>query len=71
MNWRSASVGSRIIFLFMTLSGAIACLIGYTAAWPWYIVVLLMMLHYSAMLGDSAALTSGAVASNRRKCAAR
>ena len=53
----------RIIFLFMTLSGAIACLIGYTAAWPWYIVVLLMMVHYSTMLGDSAALTSGAVAS--------
>lgn len=54
---------SRIIFLFMTLSGAIACLIGYTAAWPWYIVVLLMMVHYGAMLGDSGALTSGAVAS--------
>lgn len=54
---------SRIIFLFMTLSGAIACLIGFTAAWPWYIVVLLMMLHYSTMLGDSGALTSGAVAS--------
>lgn len=54
---------SRIIFLFMTLSGAIACLIGYTAAWPWYIVVLLMMFHYSTMLGDSGALTSGAVAS--------
>ena len=54
---------SRIIFLFMTLSGAIACLIGFTAAWPWYIVVLLMMVHYSTMLGDSGALTSGAVAS--------
>ena len=54
---------SRIIFLFMTLSGVIACLIGYTAAWPWYIVVLLMMVHYSTMLGDSGALTSGAVAS--------
>lgn len=53
----------RIIFLFMTLSGALACLIGYTAAWPWYVVVLLLMVHYSAMLGDSAALTSGAVAS--------
>lgn len=53
----------RIIFLFMTLSGVIACLIGYTAAWPWYIVVLLMMVHYGAMLGDSGALTSGAVAS--------
>ena len=53
----------RIIFMFMTLSGALACLIGYTAAWPWYVVVLLLMVHYSAMLGDSAALTSGAVAS--------
>lgn len=53
----------RVIFLFMTLSGAIACLIGYTASWPWYIVVLLMMVHYSTMLGDSGALTSGAVAS--------
>ncbi|MGE0557651.1 MAG: nitrate/nitrite transporter [Burkholderiales bacterium] len=53
----------RIIFLFMTLSGTIACLIGFAAAWPWYIVVLLMMVHYGAMLGDSAALTSGAVAS--------
>lgn len=52
----------RIIFLFMTLSGGIACLIGFTAAWPWYIVVLLMMVHYGSMLGDSGALTSGAVA---------
>lgn len=53
----------RIIFLFMTLSGLIACLIGHAAAWPWYVVVLLMMVHYGAMLGDSGALTSGAVAS--------
>jgi len=52
----------RIIFLFMTLSGTLACLIGYTASWPWYFVVLVMMVHYGAMLGDSAALTSGAVA---------
>lgn len=53
----------RIIFLFMTLSGLIACVIGFTAAWPWYIVVALMCVHYGAMLADSAALTSGAVAS--------
>jgi len=52
----------RIIFLFMTLSGTIACVIGYAAALPWFFVVLLMMVHYGAMLGDSAALTSGAVA---------
>lgn len=53
----------RVIFFFMTFSGVVACLIGYTAAWPWYFVVALMMVHYGAMLGDSAALTSGAVAS--------
>jgi MFS family permease len=53
----------RIIFLFMTLSGAIACIVGFTAALPWYIVVALMCVHYGSMLGDSGALTSGAVAS--------
>lgn len=53
----------RVIFLFMTLSGMIACVVGFTAAWPWYLVVALMCVHYATMLGDSAALTSGAVAS--------
>jgi len=54
---------SRIIFLFMTLSGCLACVVGFTAALPWVLVVALMCMHYAAMLGDSAALTSGAVAS--------
>lgn len=53
----------RVIFFFMTLSGALACVVGFMAALPWYIVVALMAFHYAAMLGDSAALTSGAVAS--------
>jgi MFS family permease len=53
----------RIIFLFMTLSGLIACGVGFTAALPWYFVVALMCIHFGAMMGDSAALTSGAVAS--------
>ncbi len=52
----------RMIFLFMTLSGAIACGIGFTAAWPWTGVFMLMCVHYGSMLGDSAALTSGVVA---------
>ena len=54
---------SRVIFTFMTASGIVACGLGYTAAAPWWIVFLLMALHYGLMLGDSAALTSGAVAS--------
>lgn len=54
---------TRVIFVFMTASGLLACAIGYTAALPWMIVFLLMCVHYGLMLGDSAALTSGAVAS--------
>jgi MFS family permease len=52
----------RMIFLFMSLSGALACVIGFTAAWPWAVVFALMCVHYGCMLGDSAALTSGVVA---------
>jgi len=53
----------RVIFTFMTLSGATACVLGFTAALPWLLVFLLMCVHYGLMLGDSAALTSGAIAS--------
>jgi MFS family permease len=53
----------RIIFTFMTASGLLACVIGFTASAPWWIVFALMCLHYGLMLGDSGALTAGAVAS--------
>ncbi|MGH8661019.1 MAG: MFS transporter [Burkholderiales bacterium] len=53
---------TRVIFTFMTASGLLACVLGYTAALPWLLVFLIMCLHYGLMLGDSAALTSGAVA---------
>lgn len=53
----------RIIFTFMTASGLLACVIGYTASAPWWIVFVLMCVHYGLMLGDSGALTAGAVAS--------
>jgi len=54
---------TRVIFTFMTASGLVACVLGYTAALPWMLVFLIMCVHYGLMLGDSAALTSGAVAS--------
>ncbi len=54
---------TRVIFTFMTASGLVACVLGYTAALPWLLVFLLMGLHYGLMLGDSAALTAGAIAS--------
>ena len=48
----------------MRNSGTIvACVLGYTAALPWMVVFLIMCLHYGLMLGDSAALTAGLVAS--------
>jgi MFS family permease len=53
----------RVIFTFMAASGLVACFLGFTAALPWWIVFALMCLHYGLMLGDSAALTAGAVAS--------
>ena len=54
---------TRIIFTFMGASGLVACVLGYTAALPWILVFLLMGVHYGLMLGDSAALTAGAIAS--------
>jgi MFS family permease len=52
---------TRVILGFMTASGLVACVLGYTAALPWLLVFLIMCLHYGLMLGDSAALTAGAV----------
>jgi MFS family permease len=52
----------RMIILFMSLSGSMACVIGFTAAWPWGVVFALMCVHYGCMLGDSAALTAGVIA---------
>jgi len=54
---------TRVIFTFMTASGLLACVLGYAAALPWMVVFLIMCVHYGLMLGDSAALTAGAVAS--------
>lgn len=53
----------RIILVFMCASGLVACVIGHTAPAPWWVVFALLCVHYGLMLGDSAALTSGAIAS--------
>jgi MFS family permease len=53
----------RIIFIFMTASGLFACGIGFSAGLPWYVVFTFMCVHYALMLGDSAALTAGAIGS--------
>ena len=51
----------RIIFLFMTASGVFACGLGFAAGLPSAVVFAVMCLHYGLMLGDSAALTAGAI----------
>ena len=53
----------RIIYTFMTASGLMACFLGYVAPAPWWVVFVVMAVHYGLMLGDSGALTAGAVAS--------
>ncbi len=53
----------RIIFIFMTASGLLSCVLGYTAGLPWWAVFTFMCVHYALMLGDSAALTAGAIGS--------
>ena len=51
----------RIIFLFMSASGLVACVLGFAAGLPSAVVFALMCVHYGLMLGDSAALTAGAI----------
>jgi MFS family permease len=51
----------RIIFMFMAASGLFACGLGYAAGLPLWLLFVLMCMHYGLMLGDSAALTAGAV----------
>jgi MFS family permease len=47
----------------MGASGLMACWLGFTASLPWWLVFALMMVHSALMLGDSAALTAGAIGS--------
>ena len=53
----------RIIFAFMSASGLLACVLGYTAGLPSAVVFTVMCVHYGLMLGDTAALTAGAIGS--------
>jgi MFS family permease len=53
----------RIIFMFMTASGLLSCALGFTAGLPWYFVFAFLCVQTALMLGDSAALTAGAIGS--------
>ena len=52
----------RFILACMSVSGALAWAVGAAAAWPWALVGVLL-LYNVAVMGDSAALTAGLMAS--------
>lgn len=52
----------RVIWRVMLASGLLTCVLGFAASLPWYLLVLLAMLHLVLIMGDSSALTAGVVA---------
>jgi len=51
-----------LILTVMAVSGTLACLVGFTAGLPIAVVFILMTLYFLLVMGDSAALTAGLVA---------
>lgn len=51
-----------VIICFMLISAALACVMGFSAFLPWFMVVAALSVYMLAVMGDSSALTSGVVA---------
>lgn len=52
----------NVILTIMGLSASMACVVGFLAPLPWYVVVLGYTIHLIFMMGDSSALTNGVIA---------
>ena len=52
----------RYLIMVMSASGVFACLVGFSAAMPFWLVFLLVLVYAMFVTGDSASLTAGAVA---------
>ncbi len=52
----------RYIPVAMAASGTLAWLAGFSAGWPWWVMLLLLAVYFIAIMSDSAALTAGLVA---------
>jgi MFS family permease len=52
----------NVILTIMALSALMACVFGFLAAFPWYVVIGAFTLHVLLMMGDSSALTNGVIA---------
>lgn len=62
-NEAAGAIGrKRWIVAIMAASGLFCWLAGFSAGWPWWLVVTLLMIYLSVIMGDSAALTAGMVA---------
>jgi len=53
----------RYVPLAMAASGTLAWFAGFSAGWPWWVLILLLAIYFVAVMSDSAALTAGLVAS--------
>ena len=53
---------ARYIPAAMAASGALAWVVGFSAAWPWPVMLALLAVYFIAIMSDSAALTAGLVA---------
>ena len=62
-NEAAGRLGGRIYLpLAMAGSGALAWLAGFSAGWPWWVVVPVLAVYFVAVMSDSAALTAGLIA---------
>ena len=52
---------ARIITWIMLISAAFAAVIGFVAAWPLWLIVVLLFAHGMAITADSGAITTGAI----------
>jgi len=51
----------RYIPVVMAASGALAWLAGFSSGWPWWVMLLLLAVYFTAIMSDSAALTAGLI----------
>lgn len=52
----------NVILVIMGLSALMACVVGFLAPLPWYVVVFALTLYLVLIMGDSSALTNGVIA---------
>ena len=55
----------RTVTIIMWSSAALACTVGFISSWPFWLIVVMLLIYGSTVTGDSAAITAGTVASAR------